>query len=290
MSNSHGNTQSDNNPMQLHDWAGEMGEKWNHYHTQFEGMIAPVGRAALDAAGLKPGHRVLDIGCGAGATTLEIARRVAPDGAALGVDVAPVLIETSRRRAAADGLINARFLCADAGQQDIGVHDFDVLFSRFGVMFFNDPVAAFTNLHRFLRPDARLAMACWGPPQRNGWVGMLMEIVSRHVTLPPPVPRAPGPFQLAESDFTIDVLSRAGFRDIEFAPWEGQQLIGGPGLDAAGAARFVMNALFVGEALQGQSDDVRSSVLRQVEALFAAHRVNEGVSLPAMAWIITGCA
>ena len=127
------------------DWAGEMGARWLASLDRFEGMIAPIGAALLAQAGYAAGERVLDLGCGGGATTLAIAGAVGPQGAALGLDVAPMLVAKAQERAAAQGS-TARFVCADAATASLDEPPFDRLFSRFGSMFFAEPVPAFANL------------------------------------------------------------------------------------------------------------------------------------------------
>lgn len=136
------------------DWAGEMGARWLASLDRFEGMIAPIGSALLARAGYHSGERVLDLGCGGGATTLAIAELVGPQGAALGLDVAPMLIERARHRASAAGS-SARFVCADAATAHLDTPPFDRLFSRFGSMFFDAPVPAFANRKAMLKPSAR---------------------------------------------------------------------------------------------------------------------------------------
>lgn len=276
--------------IQAHDWAGAMGEKWNRYLQQFESMIAPIGQATLRLAALQPGERVLDIGCGGGHTTLELAASVGPQGAALGLDISPVLIETARQRAAIAGTRNAAFDCADAATAGLNPAGYDVLFSRFGVMFFDDPVAAFRNMHGMLRQGARVVFCCWGPPPENLWVGKLSEIISRYVSLPPPNLTAPGPFAFADKGRTQGLLEQAGFHHVEFTPWRGGQLLGGPGMDVDGAAEFALKAFFVGDALTDQPEHIKAAVMEEVKALFRQHQTAQGIELAAMAWLVTAQA
>lgn len=277
----------DKSVMQGQDWAGEMGEKWNRHLQQFETMIAPIGAAVMELAALQPGERVLDIGCGGGNTTLAIAAQLGPHGEALGLDISPVLIDTAKRRARESGLPQPHFACVDAATATLSRNDFDVLYSRFGVMFFDDPAAAFRNLRRMLATPARLAFCCWGPPPRNPWVAELMAVVSRHVTLPQPNPTAPGPFAFADAERTRGILEQAGFSEVSFTPWQGPQLLGGPGLDAAAAADFAMKAFFVGDAVANQSDAVRAAVLQDVIELFRQRQTPQGVAMEAMAWLVS---
>lgn len=276
--------------LQGQDWSGEMGEKWNRHRAQFEGMIAPIGQATLAQAAFRKGERVLDIGCGGGPTTLDIARAVGPDGKVLGIDISPVLVLTAQERAGQAQLHNAHFVCGDAATMRLPPPPYEHLFSRFGVMFFNDPFAAFKNMRQMLDDQGRLTFCCWGPPPENPWVGKLAELVGRHVVLPPPDPTAPGPFAFADQTRTRGILEQAGFRNIEFTPWHGSQLLGGPGLDAVGAAQFAMQAFFVGEVLADQPQAVKEAVLEDIIKLFDSMRTAQGIEMQAMAWLVTATA
>jgi SAM-dependent methyltransferase len=267
-------------------WLGEMGDRWNAHHEQFESMISPVGAALIEAAGFRPGESVIDVGCGAGATTFEIARRVDPTGRVTGLDISPLLIDTARRRAREIGIRNADFVAADATTASLKtLHD--CLFSRFGVMFFDKPYAAFANMRGFLKPHGRMIFACWGPMPENPWVHEAMGVVSRHRELPKPVPRAPGPFAFAETDYVRDILTKAHFTGIEFNAWRGWQLVGGAGADSRRAARFLMDAAFVGDALSGESQELKDRVLADLVTLFAKYDGPRGVRTPAMAWLVS---
>jgi len=276
--------------MEAEDWAGELGEKWLANVDRFEGMIAPVGAGLMAHAAFQSGERVVDIGCGAGPTTLEIARAVGPSGEVLGIDISPALIEECRRRAEAASIANARFLVADAAGVKPEGAPFDRLFSRFGSMFFPNPKAAFANLRAILRPGGRADLGVWAPPSENQWVGALMGIVGRHVELPPPVPHAPGPFALDDPDYVRPILVSAGFESIDFKLWRGEQLVGGPGSTPDSAAEFVINALSIGDALAEKPEEVRREVLTELTALFAQHRAPDGIRMGATAWFITAYA
>ena len=269
-------------------WAGEMGEKWNRYLDQFESSIETVGTAAIAAANFKAGERVLDIGCGGGPTTLAIAEVMGPNGAVTGVDISPALITTARRRGAA--LANVEFVCADAATADIYGAPFDVLFSRFGVMFFDDPHVAFNHIRSLVKTGGRVLFACWGPVEDNPWITELNAVPRRYLDLPRPDPHAPGPLAFADTAYVTDILTRAGFGDVTFTAWRGEQKLAGPGATAASAADFVMDALFIGDLLKNEPETIKRRAREDLRAILEAHETPEGVKFAAMAWLVSATA
>ena len=272
------------------DWAGEMGERWLASLDRFEGMIAPIGKALLTRAAYQPGERVLDLGCGGGATTLAIAQAVGPEGAALGLDIAPMLIERASARAASAGTA-ARFVCADAATAVLEEPSFDRLFSRFGSMFFEAPVPAFANLRTMLAPGARIDLAVWAHPRDNAWMMEMMGVVRAHVEVPPAVPRAPGPFAFEDPGYLEEVLTGAGFSGFEAAPYQGEQPVGGPGATPEDATDFVLASMAAGRILAEQGEGVLATARADLAAMFARHhREGEGVMLGCKAWLVTARA
>lgn len=272
---------------QPEDWAGEMGERWLAHLDRFESMIAPVGDALLRRAVYASGERVLDVGCGGGASSLAIARAVHARGQVTGVDISPLLVAEGTRRAAAAGLDNLCFKCADAATVNLPAAPFDRLHSRFGSMFFADPPAAFTNLANLLRGDARADFAVWAPARDNPWVSGVLGILRSHIDLPHPEPRAPGPFALDDPDYFGTLLRQAGFAELDFSQWRGKQPIGGAGVDANAACDFVLNAMSFGDLLQQQDVAIRASVTQQMRALFSAHATPRGIEMEAAAWLVS---
>ena len=272
------------------DWAGEMGARWLASLDRFEGMIAPIGAALLDRAAYQPGERVLDLGCGGGATTLAIAEAVGPQGAALGLDVAPMLVERASARAAETGS-TARFVCADAATAQLYEPPFDRLFSRFGSMFFPEPVQAFANLRGMLKPGARIDLAVWAAPRDNLWMMEVMGVARRHVEIPPAVPRAPGPFAFEDLGYLEEVLTGAGFAGMDVATYQGQQPVGGAGATPQEATDFVLASMAVGRVLEEQGAGVQQAARDDLLALFTAnHREGEGVMLACKVWLVTAQA
>ncbi len=272
--------------MRMEDWAGALGEKWLANLDKFENMIAPIGDALIAEAKPARGENVIDIGCGGGATTLAIARAVAQTGTATGLDISPALSTEVLRRAAADGIRNISCITADATTAKLPKSAYDLIFSRFGVMFFSDPVRAFANLRGALKPGGRLAFACWAPATENQWLLSVMGVLPKYVELPAPVPRAPGPFAFAEPNYVKEILTGAGFADIRIDAWRGVQFLAGKGSTPKSATEFVLTALSVGDIVKAQTPDIQAKIQRDVEDVFAQFATPEGVAMQATAWIV----
>jgi SAM-dependent methyltransferase len=267
------------------DWAGDRGERWLRDVDVMEAMLRPIGEAVLAEAGYRAGERVLDVGCGGGWTTRQIGEAVGPGGLALGLDVSPALVTEAGRRAA--HLPQVRFHAGDAAAATPGEAPFGRLFSRFGVMFFADPPAAFGHLAALLLPGARLDMAIWANPKWNPWMMEMRRVVGAHVELPSPEPLAPGPFQLADPGYHRPLLEGAGFTGVEGRLLELPLLLGGPGATPEQAAAFALGAFSVGEAADAAGPGVLAAVTADLEALYRSHETAEGVAMPAAVWLLS---
>ncbi len=204
------------NTEQAEFWAARA-SSWMSLESHHERVIGPAGRMAMDRLDPQPGQHVIDLGCGTGQTTLELAGRVAPGGRVLGVDIAAALLERAREHARAAGINNVDFQHDDVQSSDLSRARFDGAFSRFGVMFFADPVAAFTNVHRSLKPAAVLSFVCWQPVTANEWMSVPAQAAVSVLGTPPemPAPDAPGPFSLSDADRIKRILDLAGFHHVD---------------------------------------------------------------------------
>lgn len=196
-------------------WSSESGNKWVENAAVLDAAMAPALDAVLEAAALQPGERVLDIGCGTGASTLAAAAAVGPDGRVTGADISPVMLEGARKRAAEAGCVTVDFVVADAQTHGFEPGAFDAMISRFGVMFFADSVAAFANLATAMRPGGRMHFVCWSGLQENPWFSLPRQVAVDRLGAPEPAdPRAPGPMAFAERDFVTGILERAGLAEV----------------------------------------------------------------------------
>lgn len=273
------------------DWNGRAGEVWRDHQSRLDRMLAPYGTAAIAAASPVPGERVLDVGCGSGATSLELAVRVGPSGSVLGLDISEPLLARARERVLPGARVS--FSLGDASRHALPDGTFDLLFSRFGVMFFDDPTAAFTHLRRVLAPGGRLAFVCWRPLDQNDWVRLPMQAVADILPpLPLPGPNAPGPFAFGSAERVQHILASAGFTDITITAFDSPQVYGEATTreDAVDAALEL--ALQVGplsRALADQPPELRERAVRAVRAAVAARTTGPVVTMDGAAWIVTAC-
>lgn len=222
-------------------WNETAGRTWADLQDRIDRQIRPLGLAAMERLGLGPGETVIDVGCGCGDTSLELARRVGPEGEVLGIDISAPMLEVARRRAGEARLEGLEFRQADA-QVAALPGGRDCLFSRFGVMFFADPGAALCNLRHALRPGGRLAFVCWRPLAENLWMRLPAETAAGLVPpAPPPEPGAPGPFAFADPERVRGILAGAGFTRIEITPHD--EAIGGLDLDGTVEMSFRVGPL-----------------------------------------------
>lgn len=276
----------------------EQGEYWESRATSWieaEDYTALIsssfGQRAMDALDPGPGDTVLDVGCGTGPTTIELARRVAPGGTVLGVDIAATMVDAARRRAAGAGSDLVEFAVADAQVDDLGAGAFDAVYSQFGVMFFADADTAFANLHAALRPGGRLGFTCWQDVFSNEWMLVPGAAVIDVTGEPPPMPGPgqPGPFSLADVDRIEQLLTGAGFGSISVEPSTSRIVVAEDRIELAvqGASRTGA----VRAALDAEPDPaVRDRLLSAVRDAFAA-RVQDGqMVLGASAHIVTARA
>ena len=277
----------DRNADQIAYWNGPGGQRWSDRHAAQDILLAPVSRLLIDRAKAAPGERVLDVGCGCGSTSAALAREVTPSGYVLGIDIsAPMLALAAKLNR--EGL-PLDFVLADATIHPFDPASFDLLVSRFGVMFFAEPTVSFAHMRSALRPSGRIAFASWRDPRDNPWMIAPLQAVYQHVPKLPQNPEDPGPFAFASEERVTRILSEAGYTGIGMERCDLMLDIAvGSGLEAA-----VKSALEIGpsaRALEGQPQEVREAAKESVRELLAPLARGESVPLPGSIWIVTARA
>ena len=279
---------TEQNAYQVADWNDQSGERWVANQARLDAMVAVFGQAAIEAAAPATGERVLDVGCGAGASSLALAARIGAQGQVLGVDISEALI--GRARTLTPQHTPAQFLVADASSAELPEGAFDILFSRFGVMFFGDPTGAFAHMRRALRPGGRVAFVCWRGAAENDW--MRVPVGALKGILPPsalPDPEAPGPFSFGDRERVARILTTAGFTDIAISPFDAAVRFGeGETRDAAidDAVKMTLEVGPLSRALADQPDDIRARASAAVRAAFAGLPGERSVMIDGAAWIV----
>jgi SAM-dependent methyltransferase len=270
------------NAEQIEYWNGAVGERWAVFQPVLDKALSSISDAALAFAAVKIGERVLDIGCGTGTTTYALAKAVGPSGNVTGADISKPMLAVARARGAG---VNFR-------EADVSNHLFhsthDLVFSRFGVMFFADPTAAFANLRKALRSHGRLAFVCWRDVKENLWASAPID--AARPLLPPqePVdPHAPGPYAFADSERLKSILTRAGYRDIRIEKLDSTMNMGATVDDA------VEQALRIGPLARATADiddATREKVREAVHGVMGRFATPEGIAPPAACWLVGAIA
>ena len=278
----------DRNADQIAYWNGPGGRHWADRQQSQDIVLAPVSEILIDRAKVKAGERILDVGCGCGATTIALARKVGPAGHVFGIDISTPMLARARQLTPPD--LPVDFVLADATLYPFDPASFDLLVSRFGVMFFAEPALSFANLRRALRPSGRLTFACWREPRENPFFLVPLQAVYKHVPkLPQLGPEDPGPFSFASEARVHRILGEAGFQGVAMEPCNlSLDIAVGRGLDAA-----VTSALEIGpaaRALAEQPPDVVVAAANSIREALAPFVSGQSVPLPAAIWIVTASA
>jgi SAM-dependent methyltransferase len=271
------------NPEQAAAWNGHEGEHWAANADRFERIGDGIWQRALARELVGASDRVLDIGCGTGASTRDLAA-IAVDGYVLGVDLSAPMLEVGRARAAAARLDNVEFVQADAQIHPFRPAAFDVAMSCFGAMFFTDPVAAFANVGQALRHHGTLALLAWREMNRNEWITEIRSALAMGRDLPVPPPEAPTPFSLADQHRVHAILDAAGYVAVEFEAVDEPM---GFGTDADDAYGFI-ETMGIVEWLTHDLDEAdRAEALARLRRTVHAHDGSDGVAFGSSAWLIT---
>jgi SAM-dependent methyltransferase len=271
---------------EAYEWAGRMGQEWARRVEEMDRQLAPAGVVGLEALAPRPGECILDLGCGAGATTALISAAVGPDGAVTAIDISPDLLAVARAR---PGNQRAEFLEGDAQGWAFDPGAYDALFSRFGCMFFADPPAAYANLRQALRPDARAVLMVWNDLASNPWAALPARVASEVLgPTDPPAPGAPGPFAWADPTVFGPILKEAGFSGLEWREAPILLQVGETG-EADPVTRAVAMLTRIGPAarrLKGQPEDVREALAERLAPALEPYVEDGWVRMPGLVWVV----
>jgi SAM-dependent methyltransferase len=277
-------SQTQSNADQIAYWNADAGQKWATAQERLDAMLAPVSAELIKAAAVRSGERVLDVGCGCGDTSIQLAK----NGARVtGVDISQPMLARARARAAEAGVDNLEFAEADAAAHRFA-EPFDLLFSRFGVMFFADPDAAFANMHKALKADGRVAFACWRDWRENEWVRVPVGAVRPHLpTQPPLAPEDPGPFAFADLARVRRILAAGGFDAITARPFDTTLRLGETHEDALA---HIQDFGPVSRMMANASAAEKSKAVAALDQALRPFSQRKPLMLGAAVWIITAKA
>ncbi|MDV6331294.1 class I SAM-dependent methyltransferase [Asticcacaulis sp. 201] len=274
-------------------WNGSSGQSWLDHQARFDAMLKAYRDAVLAAAAPTAGERAIDIGCGTGDTTISLAKQLGEGAHILGIDISEILLGRARERAKSEGLA-IDFALGDAGNHPFDSRASDLLVSRLGVMFFANPVAAFTHMRRALSAKGRLAMVTWRSVRENDGACLPLEAARAFVKpLPQPDPEAPGPFSFGDRDRVNRILREAGYENISIEPFDAPLLFGIGATPDAQLDDAVANSFHIGplsRLLADEPGDVRTAVCGALRKAYETRLTPEGVVLSGCAWILTATA
>ncbi len=274
------------NADQIAYWNGPIAERWTREEEALDRAFAPFTRKLLDGAALRPGERVLDVGCGCGTLTLAAADAVGASGTIAGIDVSVPMLARATERAA--GRANVSFWSADAATFPFD-RTFDVAISRFGVMFFQEPVVAFAHLRTALGKGGRIAFACWRTVAENEWVRVPYEAALAHIPPdPPPGPEQPGPFSFGDRARVQRILDDAGFSEVEITPVDAELVLSETGVGQG--VHFAMTSGPTARLLRDASDAEKERVRAALATTLGPFTRNNRTALGGAVWIVRAIA
>ena len=264
-------------------WDGEEGDEWTENADRYDATDRWIARRFEAEVPIEPTDRILDIGCGTGKSTRDAARR-AWSGSVLGVDLSSRMLDDARRRSEHDGLNNVDFLRADAQVHPFEPNTYDLAISVFGAMFFADPVAAFANIRRSLRPGGEIAFLAWQRFEDNEWLTAIFDTLAAGRDLPTPQPGSPGPFGLADPDAVTAILRADGFVDEQLLSLTEPMWVGA---DSDDAWAFISEMGIVRGLTNGLADDIKTRTMNRLRTVIREHETDDGVLFGSAAWLIT---
>ena len=278
---------SEVNKNQKDFWSGKGGDIWVERQNVMDTMLSPLGEAALNKLNFNEDENVLDIGCGCGHTTLNIAKRIGSSGNVTGLDISEPMLKRAKESAVEMSITNTSFKCIDVQTADLGDQIYSAAFSRFGVMFFEDSVDAFKNIHKSLISGSSLSFVCWQSPAVNPWQSLFIQEVKKFIDLPSPPPRSPGPFAFMESEYVSSILEESKFQDITIEGHEVEvNMFSGRSLSESVKDYISINPV-VTEMLKDSSENQITEIINSAIEAFSPYYSEKGLIFPSATWLVT---
>ncbi len=278
---------SEVNKNQKDFWSGKGGDIWVERQNAMDTMLSPLGEAALNKLNFNEEENVLDIGCGCGHTTLNIAKRIGPSGNVTGLDISEPMLKRAKESAVEMSITNTSFKCVDVQTEDLGDQIYSAAFSRFGVMFFEDSIAAFKNINKSLISGGCLSFVCWQSPAVNPWQSLFIQEVKKFLDLPSPPPRSPGPFAFMESEYVSSILEESKFQDITIEGHEAEvNMFSGRSLSDSVKDYISINPVVTQMLKESSENQIAEIVNSGIEA-FSPYYSEKGLIFPSATWLVT---
>ncbi len=278
---------SEVNKNQKDFWSGKGGDIWVERQNAMDTMLSPLGEAALNKLNFNEEENVLDIGCGCGHTTLNIAKRIGPSGNVTGLDISEPMLKRAKESAVEMSITNTSFKCVDVQTEDLGDQIYSTAFSRFGVMFFEDSIAAFKNINKSLISGGYLSFVCWQSPAVNPWQSLFIQEVKKFLDLPSPPPRSPGPFAFMESEYVSSILEESKFQDIRIEGHEAEvNMFSGRSLSDSVKDYISINPVVTQMLKESSENQIAEIVNSGIEA-FSPYYSEKGLIFPSATWLVT---
>ena len=276
----------DKNIKQRQFWSGAGGDVWVNKQREMDIMLNPLGDRVIERLDLKSDAKIIDIGCGCGATTLEIAKKIT-QGEILGVDISEPMLDKATETAKEMSLSNISFEVKDVQVDVMPQNYFDIAFSRFGVMFFEDPFEAFKNIHSSLKEDGLLSFVCWQNASLNPWQSLSIQVIKEFLDLPAPAPKSPGPFAFEDKTYLEEILRESGFKGLEILDnQEDIIMFSGKSIREACEDYLTINPV-VTEMLKNSKPELTEEILEALVIKFSNFHKNDGLLFPSATWIVT---
>ena len=278
-------TMKDINSKQKEFWSGSGGYVWVDKQSEMDIMLNPLGTRAISKLDLSGVTKIIDIGCGCGATTLEIAQQL-ESGEIIGVDISEPMLDKATQNASDQSLSNASFQVLDVQVDDMP-SDYEIAFSRFGVMFFEDPYQAFSNINNSLKENGLLCFVCWQNPSLNPWQSLSIQVIKEFLDLPSPPAKSPGPFAFEDKNYIKDILDQSNFKDIEIDDnQEDIVMFSGKSIEEACEDYLTINPV-VTEMLKNSKEELKDEILQALILKFSEFHNGDGLLFPSATWIVT---